>query len=223
MDLAKIYRSINLKFIQDLVDNNEEEGLYLEFKTVNFPDISGQNFDKKNLSKCLSGFSNSDGGIIIWGIYAKQNNKNVDAASDLKPIKELSRFSNWIKKNEGTSITPAAEGVLHKKIEINPDEGFLVSLVPASKNAPHMANFADKHYYKRSADNFYQCEHYDLMDIINRKSSPELSLKIEEPKINISLTSGDYKEYKLITFFKIINSGKVLAKYIKLEINVLSY
>ena len=70
MSLREYFEKIELNEIKAFVDQQTAEDLFLEFKTANYP--NGVEFDKKNFSKCLSGFSNSSGGILIWGISAKE-------------------------------------------------------------------------------------------------------------------------------------------------------
>jgi len=98
MSLKDYFDKIDLQEIRDFVRNQTAEDLYLEFKTANYP--SGIEFDKKNFSKCLSGFSNSAGGILIWGVSAREEKGKPDVANELKPIKNLIDFETYLKKNE---------------------------------------------------------------------------------------------------------------------------
>ena len=65
-----------LGWIQQTVERKAEEGLHLDFKqkTDNeLPALSDD--DRANLAKAISGFANTDGGLVIWGVKAKANNK----------------------------------------------------------------------------------------------------------------------------------------------------
>ena len=163
MNLQEYFESIDLAEIERFITEDQEENLHLEFKTVNHPNYNSANreFDKKNISEAISGFANSDGGIIIWGIETG-NSQKLDVAFKKKPIKELTKFLNTLNRLEGEVITPIVTGVLHKKIVISQNEGFIKTFVPPSDFAPHMANHSSsKNYYKRSGDSFRICEHYD--------------------------------------------------------------
>lgn len=219
MDLKAYYNQIDLEEIERFILEGQEENLNLEFKTVVHPNynLNNKEDDKKNISKTLSGFANSNGGIIIWGIKAKENEKKQDIATDKKPIKELTKFLNTLNRLEGQAITPVITGIEHKKIEISDDYGFIVTFVPASDFAPHIANFANKHYYKRSGDSFYICEHYDIKDMFQRKHSAYLSLNLKNKQIR--QISKDKIQIDITLSLR--NTGRNYAKapLIRVEIN----
>ena len=218
MDIDKYFKTIDLNEIERLIQDGQEENLFIEFKTVVHPNYKENNkdIDKKNISKAISGFANSNGGIIIWGVKAKENEKNQDIASGKSPIKELTKFLNTLNRLEGQATTPIVTGIIHRKIEISDDLGFIVTYVPPSDFAPHMANYADKHYYKRSGDSFYVCEHYDIKDMLQRKHSAMLDLKVDKKIIS---KMGNIWRYEMTLSLR--NEGRNFAKspLIKVEIN----
>jgi hypothetical protein len=222
MDLKQYFDNIDLSEIERMVTDGQEENVHIEFKTVIHPNynIDNREFDKKNFSEVISGFANSNGGILIWGVKAKKNENNQDIASQKKPIKELTRFLNLLNRLEGQAVSPIITGIIHKKIEIEKDEGFVITYIPSSDIAPHMANYAHKHYYKRSGDSFYICEHYDIMDMIHRKTTAKLDLIIKErTEINQNVGNGKITRYEKI--IALANLGQHLAKapLLRVEIN----
>jgi hypothetical protein len=222
MNIVEYYDSIDLLEIKKMISECQEENLYLEFKTVNHPVINDQNreYDFKNISEVISGFANSNGGIVIWGIKAKKNSKNQDVAFQNKPIKELTRFLNILNRLEGQCVTPTVNGIIHKKIETKEDEGYIKTYIPPSETAPHMANLAGKHYYKRSGDSFYICEHFDIIDILHRKTYANLELIIsEDTYVDKNVGQGNQTRYE--KKISLINTGKNFARapYLKIDIN----
>lgn len=219
MDLKAYFDKIDIEEIERFIIDGQEENLNIEFKTVVHPNYNQQNKDddKKNISKTLSGFANSNGGIIVWGIKAKENSKKQDIATEKKPINELTKFLNILNRLEGQSVTPIITGIEHKKIEINNDCGFIITYVPTSDFAPHMANYAGKLYYKRSGDSFYACEHYDIKDMFQRERSACLDIKLI--KTQIQQVYDD--KIKIVVTIALINTGKMSAKapFMKIEIN----
>lgn len=220
MNLLEKFNNYNLDDIYEHISSKQEEHLILEFKTVNFPDYNndgkGKVFDKKNLAKVLSGFANSQGGIVVWGIKASKNEDNQDVASNKKPIRELKRFLNFLNTLEGEAISPSLSGIMHKIIEESNDVGYAVTYVPASNNPPHMAMFGEKAYYKRSGDSFYTCEHFDIRDMFFRSQSPILKFFF-----NQEFTKEDRGSSFEYTFkFGISNESNVLAKHVSLEMKI---
>lgn len=217
MDLEQYYDSIDLNKIKQFVELGKEEDLFLEFKRTAHPYINdhNKNDDKKNLSKCLSGFANSSGGIVIWGVTAEQNKDKIDCARKLSPIKELMRFLNWLNSLEGQAVVPTLVGVRHEAIQEEEEMGYIKTFIPPSNSAPHMALYADKHYYKRSGDSFYMAEHFDIVDMFTRKKKPLLELKL------INLTKqrvSDDIQIELTIAIK--NTSQVIGKFPYLAISV---
>jgi hypothetical protein len=72
-----------------------------------------------------------------------------------------------------------------------------------------MANYADKHYFKRSGDSFYMCEHFDILDIFSRKVSPKLQL---EYKV-IPRQKTFQNCFKYCVLLSITNHSNVAARF----------
>lgn len=218
MNIKEYFDKIDFSEIQSLVDNKQEENIFIEFKTVNHPNYNdkNKNFDKEHLSKCLSGFANSSGGILIWGIKADKDSNGIDCANELKPIQQLTKLLNMFNSLEGQAVTPTISGVEYKKIDTGNDTGYIVTYVPESESRPHMANFADKHYYKRNGDSFYKGEHYDIVDMFARRKQPKL--RLETKNIIKQAVHRTFWRFELV--FAIINDSKAIAKFPYLAMNV---
>ena len=220
MSIEGYYESIDYNEIKRYVDEKREEDVYLEFKRavhINANDKT-RNSDKKNFSKCISGFANSDGGIIIWGVEAKQKN-GVDYASKLVPIQELKRFINRLNSLEGQAVSPVVEGIRHRIIThggLEEDTGYVKTYIPKSIIAPHMANYANKHYYKRSGDSFYIAEHYDIADMFARNTKPLVDLIVDD--IRWRWIDRLNNKVRIDIVFALENTGVVVAKFPLLSI-----
>lgn len=170
----------------------QEENLLLDFKTINRADLTHAD-DKRNLAKALSGFANSSGGLVVWGIEARRNPNGIDCATGKREIDPLSMFVSRLNELTGSAASPIIEEVMHKSIS-SPvgDSGFAVTLVPESNSGPHMAKLGEDRYYKRSGDSFYKMEHFDLEDMFGRRKKPRLILSAKiagrRPRITIYLS-----------------------------------
>ena len=101
--------------IKTFVTNKTKEGLYLEFKQKsNSKHGKLDNDDKKNFSKALSGFANSDGGILVWGVQARAKDESAKA---LKPINQVDNFIRSLKSFLTSATQPIVDGVLIEKVQ----------------------------------------------------------------------------------------------------------
>jgi hypothetical protein len=210
MNLIKAFKSLNLDGLQEYVDTQQEENLFLDFKRVNRPDLTNSD-DKKNLAKALSGFSNSSGGIIVWGVDARKNAQGIDCACELKAIQSVKRILSRLNELTGMAVSPMVDGVQHRVIKTNKDDGFAITYIPKSDSGPHMAKMGDDRYYKRSGDSFYRLEHFDLEDMFGRRPRPmlELSTRIK----------GSGSKVEIIIGIKNVGRGSAKAPYIGFSVS----
>lgn len=210
MALTDEFNSLTLSDIQNYISSNQEENIYLDFKSINKADLS-QSDDKKNLAKALSGFANSSGGLIVWGVEARKNSDGIDCACGLIEIQPLSLFIARLNEMTGRAVSPIVDGVRHKPIHTTGDEGLAVTLVPESDSGPHMAKLGEDRYYKRSGDSFYKMEHFDLEDMFGRRRKPKLIL------VGRQYRRGG-RPVNYILGIKNIGRGTAKAPYLRLKI-----
>jgi len=214
MNLEEFFDSLDLQTIQEFIDIHRQEDLYLEFKSVSSRPFNKD--DKKNFAKALSGFANSSGGIVVWGINARKN-AGVDSASEQRPIAGLSRFLSDLNSFTGQFVSPVVDGVQHKKIPNGEDIGFAASLIPESESGPHMAKGGENRYYKRSGDSFYVMEHFDLEDMFGRRPHPNLKLTV---KVETGAIRGNGLDKEAVVILGLTNIGRGVAKFPYLALNV---
>lgn len=91
MNIDTLFNNLDENMLNQYIKNNQEENLYLEFKEGSNVKLTHPD-DKKNFAKALSGFANSSGGLIVWGIKATKNNQGIDCACGSSEIEPLSLF-----------------------------------------------------------------------------------------------------------------------------------
>jgi hypothetical protein len=204
MTLRDEFNSLSLENIQGFVTSGREEDLHLEFKTIHDDNLSRD--DRKNLAVALSGFSNSDGGLVVWGVEARPNASGVDCAVALREIATASLCLTRLNELTGQCVSPLVDGVEHRVLFSNSNAGFCISVVPPSDSGPHMAKGGEDRYYKRSGSGFYRMEHFDLEDMFGRRQRPFIFLKV-----HLVPRAGEdpYEE----VHFSIMNSGRGIAKH----------
>ncbi|GMK47954.1 hypothetical protein PghCCS26_50840 [Paenibacillus glycanilyticus] len=205
--------------IREMVINQQEENLLLDFKEkrdANRATLSDD--DKRNYSKALSAFSNSNGGIIIWGVKASKIGGNgPDVANEEKPIKNLRKFLTDLNSLTPHTLIPVNPGVENFIIEIDNDEGFLITYVPESPLPPHRAQNAEHSYYTRAGDSFIKMEHFMLEDMFGRRQKPKLEFYY---RVQAGISFGDGRiECQIVVGIK--NIGKYLATYPAIKIKTI--
>jgi len=209
MSHKELFESISVEEIADFVSSGQEEHLSLEFKSIRDPNLKRRD-DRRNLAVALSGFSNSSGGIIVWGVEARKNDNGVDCAFALCPIEGVSLLLSRLNELTGEATSPVLHKVQHRVIKVEDDKGYAITLVPESDSGPHMAKLGENRYYKRSGDSFYRMEHFDLEDMFGRRKRPKLDLSLR--------TRGFGKQTEIILGISNHGRGSAFAPYLAFKI-----
>lgn len=202
MSYVEMFDALSLAEIESFV--GKEETLHLEFKTVNKSDLSHRD-DRKIFSIAVSGFGNSDGGVIVWGVDAHKTD-GIDCGQSLKPIKDIALFVSRLTELTGESVLPRIDGIRHRMFALPDKSGFAASLIPVSDGGPHMAKLGENRYYKRSGTSFYPMEHFDIADMFGKRKTPKLSVTYRQ--------QGFGSDVKIILGLRNDGRGSARAPYL---------
>ena len=155
-----------------LADRQVEE-LYLDFKrsadSGNGPHLN-QN-DRKNFAKAISGFGNSEGGVLVWGVDASVDVDGADCARAQSPITNVRRFESWLQGAVSGCTIPPHPAVEHYAIDAGSGNGFVISLIRKSQLVPHQC-VTDYKYYMRAGSSFSPTPHSLIMGMMGRRPQP---------------------------------------------------
>jgi hypothetical protein len=213
MTLEETFNSIDLATIESYVAEGKQEYVQLDFKLINRADLSHKD-DRKNLVKALSGFANSEGGIIIWGVDAREQD-GIDCAVGKREIDDVPLFISKLNAFTGEATSPRLNGVRHKEIITEGKKGYAATLVPESDQAPCMAKLGENRYYKRSGSSFYPMEHFDIQDMFGRRMKPKFEVTICPYSYYISQSMHRIRFSLLL---KNIGRGLSRATYLELRL-----
>lgn len=217
MTILDLFETLTRDDIDQFVHEGREENLHFEFKITKGASLKSED-DKRNLARAISGFANSGGGLVIWGIDGRKGTDGIDRAQRVVPIDPVKQFVARLNELTGESVSPAVPGVQHRAVPLDGTSGVAVTYVPESDFGPHMAKAGDDRYYKRSGDSFYRMEHYDLADMFGRRAHPVLRVGFEW---NVVLDGGSTPTRAtatLIVRFIMANDGRGVARYPALTI-----
>lgn len=138
------FEDINENDILYLIDNKVSEGKNLDFKAKFHQNPSDS--ERKELSKDLSSFANSDGGDLVFGVCekdAKANSLSDDIGVSLDKIEEVKE--NFLRRSYDI-VEPPIPNIKFKHLIVN-NRLIIIVRVEKSFNCPHRAS--DRTYYFR--------------------------------------------------------------------------
>lgn len=196
------------------------EDLHLEVKECHAPLPANM---KGYLSQALSGFANSDGGVLVLGMTAKGGDLvrgEPDVIQSAKSFKGFRSVAGEVRRLLGQAVQPVVDGVDIREIESirSGDFGYVVVLVPASDAGPHRAmlkNGGDREFWKRSGDSFYRMEVFDIADMFGRRRRPMLVLIW---RVSLDQSPDDQRVFKWSLILGLSNEGRALARYPMLDL-----
>lgn len=224
----------NISDIENLILNQVEENLHLDYKAADA--LQKTDSKKKEISKDISAFANSDGGIVIYGVkeFTEPTKKYLPEKTD--PIDRNIISKEWLEQVINSNVSPRIDGIKITPIpiEIEKDKVILVVEIPKS-NTAHQAG--DQRYYKRFNFESVAMYDYEIRDVMNRKKFPkiELSFKIEQntfednsmfptiPKFNFNQPQRQpAKVFKTTSTLSVYghNIGGVYADYVNCYIEI---
>ena len=204
--------------VERFIEDAASEELFLDFKR-SADHGSGSKLhtkDQANFEKVISGFGNSEGGVVVWGIECKPNHRTGDVASEAFPIQQVTRFRSLLEGAVSRSTIPPHGAVQSHAISDNEGSGFAVTLIPSSENAPHQTT-KDKKYYMRAGSSFEPVPHAILAGMFGRRPQPNLaySYRLKSVERLPRQAEGRSKNGVGIDFTHMVqNKGPGIAKHV---------
>jgi len=197
----------DMDFIQSLISNGIEESINIDFKAAEA--LSKVDAKKKEISKDVSAFANSDGGIIVYGL--NENNHKADSLSFI----DGNEFSKeWLEQVISSTIQRNIPNLkifpIRNKGKIN--ETIYVVQIPESFDAPHICK--DKKFYKRYNFESVAMEEYEVRNLYGRKNKANLILS----GYNLSFINIEDGFAKFTCVTGVLNDGNIEES--KYKVNV---
>jgi len=163
-----------VKTLEDLVSfpTNAGESEFVDYKAAGDRNFNDDTI-KETWSVALSGFGNTGGGVLIFGIRAANN-----APTALSLVKDVDVMEARLKQLQPNATDPPIHGAEIRVFRQKPisAEGFVVCFIPPSAWRPHMAIWGDHKYYIRSGDNCIPASHSILKTLFQPERVAQLSV-----------------------------------------------
>jgi schlafen family protein len=150
------------------------EELFLDYKrsATTLPSGRLDDEDRKNLAKAISGFANSEGGIIIWGVDCRRTTKG-DIPTAPLPIADPVALKTLFDGAIGGLNLPAHSGVENiALLDGTGPSGFVVTHIPPGQGVPYQPLYPKQEYYIRAGSNFLPTPHAVLAGLFGRAPQP---------------------------------------------------
>jgi hypothetical protein len=158
-------------YLLQLIAIGEKESIELDYKACG--SLSKMENKMLELSKDVSAFANSAGGVIIYGIVEDGHVPiKIDTGYDRSIISK-----EWLEQVINSRIHRRIDGIRIKQVELKksaPGKVAYVVVIPQSNRAPHQAH--DKRFYKRFNFQSVAMEEYEIRDVSRRNEAPDLKI-----------------------------------------------
>lgn len=174
--------------IDEFIINSQTEELFLDFKRA---DSTGKNNnslhkdDRRNLAKCISGFGNSEGGVVVWGVECSRNADVGDVARAKVKVHNVYRFLSWLENAISGCTIPSHNKVRNHIISVDKKgDGFVATYIPKCELAPLMTTIGNT-FYIRSGSNNVPAPYSVLAGMFGRRPQAEIELLITDKSLEI--------------------------------------
>lgn len=194
--------------LQSLIDNEVEESVYLDYKSAEA--LGKSDGKKKEISKDIASFANSDGGIVVYGINELNHKANsfsfIDGDIFTKEWLEHVINSSIQRRINELEIIPVRENN-------SLDKTIYIVKIPKSIDAPHQSR--DKRFYKRFNFESVPMEEHEIRQLYGRKLRSKLMI---DGWAFRQIDQEDEEKYRLIFEVAIYNDGDISEDNYKLNV-----
>jgi len=177
MDYCKLYfgkdlHELTFEDVEKFFLEEKEESDKIEFKS--FYDDAEKNFDKKEkgVLRSISGFLNSEGGIIIWGapIGEKvEGKKEKIFKGKLSPVSQLLEKDSFIRKVTNL-ITPAPRPIRFQPVQRGGEYIYVIEV----EQSPYPPHQFQNYYYMRLDGQTVHAPHHYVEALFKKVKYPNL-------------------------------------------------
>ena len=183
--------------LRAIVESRAPESLNREYKRS----ISLTAAHRKELSKDVSSFANSDGGLLIYGVEEEGHvPQRLDGGVSRSDVTR-----ETIEQLLLANISPRVDGILISQIDGESGQSYFAIQVAQSHRAPHQDRITNK-YYKRHNFVAVPMEDYELADLRGRS-------RLAAPLVTFDVET----RHGTLFLFRISNKGELPAEAVSFD------
>ena len=169
--------------IQRLIDDGVVENTSLEYKAG--IDLNGKKDWRRELAKDVSAMANANGGTIIFGLCEVKEEGKPALPGKITPLDSTVMSKERLEQVIYSNISPKIDGIEIVSLVVDaskPKEVVYIVNIPQGTTAHQ--NTISRKYYKRRNTTIDAMEDYEIRDIMNRSSFPNIELVFEIERRN---------------------------------------
>ena len=174
--------------LDEFIAERQTEELFLDFKEA----VSdGKKFktlykdDRRNLAKAISGFGNSEGGVVVWGVSCARDKEIGDVAKAKVKVKNVHRFLSWLENAISGCTIPSHNKVRNHIISSDENgDGYVATYIPKSDITPLMTTTSST-IYIRSGSNNVPAPYAVIAGMFGKRPQPNIDLLFEDKTLEI--------------------------------------
>ncbi len=206
----------NQEKLEQFIRDRIEESLTLDYKAA--ASLGRADGKKSEITKDISAFANSAGGLIVYGMAEDPENRHLPQKVDGVSRSDYSK--EWLEQ-VASSIQPRISGLIIHSVQLDTNRDMVVYVVdvPQSSTA-HQAK--DHRYYRRYNFESVPMTDYEIRDVMSRSQHPKIEvdfeLNLESESLSL-IPLGAPEESRNVErcYLKVVaaNVGNVLAEYVQ--------
>jgi len=205
--------------LNKLIADGVEEGPELEYKAAPALDKNA----KDEITKDVSAFANSNGGILIYGVAESRDKARQHLPERIDPVNRIAFPKEWLEQVMGM-IRPRLSALrIHPvKLSSGPSDVAYVVEIPKGETAHQATNLR---FYRRYNFEAVPMLEHEIRDIMNRGKSPKLSVVIEPsvkflaPRVGFVFTAWLHNDGRAATAYDVtLHSASLSNSFIDLGI-----
>lgn len=205
------YTGWSIERIKSLIQNEVEERHDLEYKSSG--SLAKSDGKKTEITKDVSAFANSSGGVIVYGISEHSSKSKNHLPQSIDPIDRSTISREWMDQVIG-NIEPRIPNIKIIPITVEDEENNVVYVVEIPKsNTAHQAK--NLRYYRRYNFESVPMRDFEIRDVMNRSIKPNADLEISYQS---GRRSAEKHHYKLNIIIK--NTGDIVINDFKVKLEI---
>ena len=177
-----LFESLNhFSDLEQMIDNGDAENIFLECKSPTSCRLDKS--QQAQLAEAISGFSNTEGGVLIYGIECTKH--EIDKSDVLTNIAEIGSCKSLARNIDMLAPTltfPYVTGVTTKIIYKPKSRSGVVLVYIPKCNADPVMSSRDNKFYFRTGEGFTLLPYEILKRLFASTESPDLNVRLD-PRI----------------------------------------